>query len=476
MAEITELDEYVVKADGKYTFFGVLNDFYEDIFARCGEKTRRSYNSEYNRLVLPILANCVLEECEYADFESAIEKIETQGHYSQSSLQHYRYLIRTVVKQAVKRGICEDVLYGSIFSLSPDEKPDTAKKKEFVRLRKSLRIEEERRLYAETMVDPMQDGERMGLALMLADGLRNSEACGVKFGAVRPMESRPDCYCIWMYESTIKDTSELKIGGKTRNAPRILPVPPKLLELILKRKAYLQTLLNEGRIELKPDQKSIEDLPVACKKSDYTEHCSSGRLTTAGRLLLKAIQVSEEEVAYIDRELQSKERMIEMGVTEKDPTAYLLRRNLGTHLSILGLTEAEIQYFMGHDIDDTYEKRNYFTNEDKLESIVQKLANRPLFNVLYPHKEAILVSDGTPSLQRGSVPAATIQFKAEHTAIAALQVTAVEKKDELRVCIQTEGEEPVMGKITVLPAMLQRTPRTVNIVAQYQKSYQEKIK
>ena len=64
----------------------------------------------------------------------------------------------------------------------------------------------------------------------------------------------------------------------------------------------------------------------------------------------------------------------------KDPTAYLFRRNFGTHLHILGLSEPEIEYVIGHDIDDPYETRNEFVNEEKLFAIKQKMDRRPLVN------------------------------------------------------------------------------------------------
>jgi len=64
----------------------------------------------------------------------------------------------------------------------------------------------------------------------------------------------------------------------------------------------------------------------------------------------------------------------------KDPTAYLFRRNFGTHLHILGLSEPEIEYVIGHDIDDPYETRNEFVNEEKLFAIKQKMDCRPLVN------------------------------------------------------------------------------------------------
>lgn len=477
---VVRLDEYLVRVDDKYTFYGVLSEFYDQIFCRCRQQeTRNGYNSEYNRHILPELGDRVLEQCEQADFEDVIEKIN-QGDktYKPSTIQHYRYLIRTVVRCAVEKGICEDVLFGTVFSLSPDERVEITQSKEFVRNRKSLKVQEEIRAFNELMIDPEQSGERMGLALMYVLGLRNNEACGLKFEAIRPMERYPQYYCAWVYETTTGDTNKLKAGGKTRNAPRKLPLLPKLVELLMKRRAFLENLLAEGKLKLDPkkDQKSVDDLPIACQMMNYTEHCSSRRLTTAGRLLLRSIQIDEEEVAYIDRELQSKERRIEMGVTEKDPTAYLFRRNLGTHLLILGFTEAQIQYFMGHYIDETYAIRNDYTNEERLYEIMQKLLNRPLFQDRYPYQEMFTLSNEEPAFRCSNVPAAQLQIEPNKRGTVSLQVTAAEPEDQVVVSIETEREAGIQGSLIMLPAMQQDVSRTVNVISQYHQAYQAPAK
>ena len=84
-------------------------------------------------------------------------------------------------------------------------------------------------------------------------------------------------------------------------------------------------------------------------------------------------------MTYIDAELQ---RAANEKQFEKDPSAYLFRRNFGTHLFILGLSEAEIQYVVGHDIEDLYETRNEFVNEERHLEIKQKMEQRPIFNAI----------------------------------------------------------------------------------------------
>ena len=106
-------------------------------------------------------------------------------------------------------------------------------------------------------------------------------------------------------------------------------------------------------------------------------------LTAAGRAVLRKIHVNEDVVSYIDRRLHQDAGDMDLRV--KDPTTYLLRRNLGTHLYLLGMNETEIQYIMGHSIEDPYIIRNHFGNEDLLYEIHQKMKNRPFLNDLYPY-------------------------------------------------------------------------------------------
>lgn len=72
------------------------------------------------------------------------------------------------------------------------------------------------------------------------------------------------------------------------------------------------------------------------------------------------------------------------GFREKDATAYILRRNFGTKLYHLGLTEAEIQYVIGHEISEKNEELAYFRNEEKLYPICKKMKKRFLVNKVEP--------------------------------------------------------------------------------------------
>lgn len=473
-----EIDERAALIGQKYTFAGVLYQYFEEIAARWNDNTRNAYLGQYQGQILPRLADRPLEEYTREDFDQVISDIDTQYAqrnsglgYAANTLQHYRYLIRVVLKAAAVHDICADVLWGTLFSIASEEKAEATKIKEFVRLRKSLTVQEERRIVEKLFTDPMQSGQNMGLALMFSLGLRNGEACGVNFGAIREMESHPDCHCLWIYQSTGYSSNELRTGGKTANMPRVLPIPQKMYNLLEIRCQLLETMILNGDILLDETQgqKSVYDLPVVCVDSQFTVRCQSSHLTKAGQMLLKEIKVSEDELAYMDRDLQNPKLAQEMGLVEKDPTVYLFRRNLGTHLYLLGLSESEIQYVMGHDIDDPYLSRNDFTNEELLYNIKVKMENRPLVNDSFPYLEPEQLQGRTGRISFADVPQKSIMFN------KGARIHAMIQSMEPGVPVHINSEHPMSGTVSVFNGT-ENTERTTNIISQYQRMYNKERK
>jgi len=208
---------------------------------------------------------------------------------------------------------------------------------------------------------------------MYALGLRNAEACAVDFGDIKPMQTHPECPVVWIYKTTGYDTSVGKLGGKTRNADRIIPLPDKVAALIRARRQHMESQLN----------KLVDDYPIVCNNDRWDVRCSARELTNAARALFQSIKMKAVQLASVTEDLQEEPETSNDSLPfedRKDPTAYLFRRNFGTHLHILGLTEPEIEYVIGHDIDDPYETRNEFVDEEKLFAIKQKMDGRPLVN------------------------------------------------------------------------------------------------
>lgn len=376
--------KWILSIDDKLTFCGVLEQYYEECAKYWrAESTRSAYSRAYDDLILPSLENHnskAIDQYTKEDYDAAIQRIINHGHlgsvefqaYADSTIQNFQRLIESVVRVAAAHGLCENVLWGSDYTV--DE--ISGAEEERLRLKKSLTVEQEYAIAELLLTDPAQRGQDMGLLLMFALGLRNGEACGVNFGDFRPMRLHPEAQVLWVYKSTKAGTDVLQSSGKTRNADRIIPVPDKLAKFLSGRRRMIEQmrLVNENG-----EQLDIDQLPVACVNDDYTRRCSASQLTSAGRTLFRKINLAEKELAYIDAAL-SDPSLREALRLEKDPSAYLFRRNFGTHLYLLGLTEPEIQYVIGHDIENAYETRNEFVNEDRLWAIKCKMERRPILN------------------------------------------------------------------------------------------------
>ena len=473
--------------DEKLTFFGVLNRFYlYDTKSGLGgisrnwkaESTRKANKNNYENVIFPRIPEIPLEEMTKEDFDEIIQNIiQTGGRsgraYSASRLQDFKRLLKGVTEEAAKQGICEDVLFGSSYAIPESETRAKSLEKELVRLRKSFTVKEEFLISQSVLRDPAQSGQHMGLALMFCMGLRNEEACGLNFGDIKPMQYHPECSCLWVYKSTKRGSNQLQASGKTRNMARLLPIPDVLLELLKERLSLLQEKADAGQLAL-PEGTTIDQLPIVCSDFDYLERCNSKQLTAAGRQMLKAVNVAEDELAYIDIELEEN-RLAEDGIHEKDPTVYLCRRNLGTHLYIMGLTEAEIQYIMGHDIEDPYENRNDFTNEDKLYQIKRKMELRPFVNRMEPPAVMEMKAGGTSSASFQNCSSQVTHIVSDSPVQLKLQAVALVPQNDIHIDVAYQNSTLRSGELCSLTGLAAPTNRTVNITQEYHHVYKSTL-
>lgn len=357
--------------DGKaeYTFCGALEYRYNHIAMYWNSETRKKHEREYNNIILPALKDHNskrIKDYTREDYEEAIEIIKENGYrkdgvwrqYSESSIRNFENLIYYVVYHSAVYGLCDNVLWGTKFVLEyPNENTEIEEK---VVLKKSLSIEQEKRFKQEVMTEPNEDGAMMALLLMWAIGLRNAEACGLNYGDIKQLEGHPDCNTAWIYKSTKVKSSELQSGGKTVNTGRIVPIHDAVVAFLNERKNYLQKVIDhQGKQGI-----NIDTLPICCNgwidmDSDcYKERCKADQVTNISHDIFEAAGITSKQLAFMDAEL-SEDNTARL-LKEKDPTAYLLRRNFATHMCILGLSNAEMQYLIGHNVEDAYESRNEY--------------------------------------------------------------------------------------------------------------------
>ena len=98
------------------------------------------------------------------------------------------------------------------------------------------------------------------------------------------------------------------------------------------------------------------------------------------------------------------------------------------------MNEPEIEYVIGHDIDDPYETRNEFVNEEKLFAIKQKMDRRPLVNSDLTQIERIDVGQWL-QLQH----TACVQIPVD-SAETEMHITAKEPTDNIRVSLSVRPQ------------------------------------
>lgn len=444
------------------TFCGALEKCYSEIsFYWRTKETKRKNESSYEKVILPALINHNekrIGDYTQEDYEEAVENIRKNGYndkgiihfYAESSMKNFERLIYYVVFYASERGYCENVLWGTRFEIDDVKVEDKIYEK--VQLKKSLTPKQEKMMVNELFADITRPGEEVAVLLMLGLGIRNAEACGLNYGDIKKLQEFPEDIVAWIYKSTIPDSSVLQSSGKTWNAGRIVPVPQKITRYIEKRRQALEKYLEELGVLCEVD---IEQLPIACKgnmleRNNYKKRASARAVAYAAKKIFKEINLEGLQLAYMEAELLN--NAYGKIINEKDPTAYLLRRNYATHLQILGFSVPEIQYLIGHNVEDTYESRNEFVDEKRLHDMAKRLAKRPLLNEITETSDRIEIVLG----------------KGEEVRVS---VKAQEPLDVLKVIVVGDKPNKEYGGRYYVQPYEKKCERSVDVTKVYHKAY-----
>lgn len=371
--------------DLKLNFIGSVRRYFDEINKDNLPKTNDSYIEYYNSSIFPYInTGKAVESYEMEDVEDLIKLVQQQNNYTDSTVSS---TIRHLVYDPIKFYFAEYCPDDNIFEISPTEfiTDEVFEVDEFateLRIVKSLTVSEEKKAFDLLFKDPeTMPGEDIGLAIMFFTATRNNEACGLNYGDILEMIEYRFHYYLQITKTTMINSSELKAGGKTFNAPRRLPLVDSLASLLRKRIRFLMQKIRfpyqyEDRV-----YKSVYELPIVCRGFEYGKRCNSRDLTIAGRNFLRdRVGMTKSRLAGIQRCILT-DRNTEFDLGEKDVTTYLLRRNMATHLYSLGFSVLESQYYMGHEMEGTGLKRSDFGDEEFLYSLWQKLQKHPLNKV-----------------------------------------------------------------------------------------------
>ena len=448
--------------DGEPTLLGIYEQYINDLRKHWKKETAEAYDRNFRNILAPKFNDKPYAEYNKKEILEILKEIKIEGYrqnykiktYSDSTIDTFRANIHSIDKIAADKCIRDiPALWGTSLALSGyhiwneenplpfnDEEITKNNIKENTVLKKSLKIPEERRVFNLVMRNPKQTGKLMGIALMYSCGLRNAEACGVNFEDIIPIDGYENSFVLRINKTT-DNSRKTTIYMKTNNAYRYIPLAEATVKLLNDRKEYVKVKLNLS-------DKEVNKLPVACFDNDFEKRCTNDDLTEAGRFVLYKAGVKSKTLAYI--ELNNSQS--DMVIYEKEPTAYLLRRNFGTIMYKIDLDQYEREYVMGHAINSATMTRNRFNNRDILYMIKQKMDNRPFFTSEYNVNETKELSSETITLKKQYLQKISVHNE-EIKHLVDITAKAYMPNDNIKVSVKTNSKKPIEVDVrsTVVP-------------------------
>ena len=484
-----------VAYDGEPTFAGLLHRYFVEqdsrrrnigISRNWNEKTAEQCRYDYERRILPALHSFCGRDTPAHKltgelFELVLQKLADERNYSDGTVEHYRHLILLAYQAGVEHDHFPDTLFWEdLFDAetATDAEKEAWRVNTMTRLRKSFSPDEEQRIarWFLNLRPETATGEELGLLLMFTLGLRNNEACGANFSSVRRLDYYEDTAVFDMLQSTRLNSSALKSGGKTSNAPRTLLMMEPVYDFIQHRKAHLTQLIDTGKLSLPENADSVDDLPLVCRKLSFTQRASSNELAAAGRALFSQIGIDKSELSALYQILCSSE-VQRMQIEEREPTTYLFRRNCATHLYQLGFAPSEIQYWMGHEIEDPFTKRSFFADPDQIYALKEKWSRHPVLELLSSQADAEEGKHNTLPIRIEDTERVRLNMAAEGARAILVRVDIPEPCSELSVSVNCDS--PGIKASSQLVPRKADYPRSAAIAEAVQRVYRntgEKVK
>ena len=426
------------------TFCGTLEEFYKVISRHWNDTTRKKYDRDYNNVILPHIENHnirIISSYTIKDCDEILRRIQEDGYdskgtnmeYSESAVNHFKYLIYSVFYHASNAGYCHNFMWGTKFEVNVERETLAVQSKTLIK--KSLSVKQEKELISILIASPKQNGRLIALLLMFVLGLRDGEACGLDFGDIYELPYYKGCYVAVIKQSTIPDTNTLQSSGKTWNMGRRIPIPGKVAEFLLERKAIIKEIIEKNDPEI-----DINRIPVAAAcdlyddLAEFSKRLKADDVTDEAKKVFRQAGIESEVLATLEIEMEEESARLE--ISESNVTAYLLRRNFATHLKILGLDYPDIQYLLGHCIDDPYINRPDYT-DGKLYQLSKHMVYRPLVN--YNADDHVKLPDFCEEQFSGRK---TISIDS-NTECVSVRIHALEKNDVLKIKVNPDNQEGI---------------------------------
>lgn len=390
---------------GKPTFYGLFLEyskfFKKDLNRKdsdpkphlrrlWSDDTYEEYIRYYTEYLIPSLSKRfgkakAAEDYEDEELKSFFEEFKAQKDLSDATIGKYVHLFWTVYKTGSENQGFTDRLQWEVDGTIENSSTENDDIRMMKSIKRSFSIEDETKIarWFKDNIDPDKSyGEVYGILFMFCLALRNNEAAALTFSCFHKTQDTGLCY-VDIYQSTVKSTNETKTGGKTANMFRRIPVFPFLFDIVeRRRKTVVSHLVESQGMSACEAENTVARYIVACRKRNFAVGSNRDDLTRKGRDLLWSLKASD---SYNDAAIRRSFRLKleeEADIEEKDPTAYVFRRNGATHLYSLGMTASQIQYYMGHEVENPQERRSFYANMDRLRELWRLMMRHP-FNLLF---------------------------------------------------------------------------------------------
>lgn len=172
--------------------------------------------------------------------------------------------------------------------------------------------------------------------LLMESGLRLKESSATTYGDFRSFKDDETIPKVFIHNSTIGQTHNIRDGLKTDSGYRVAIISNKLALLLEEKQKCTEAMICRENTDVTHGITDIYRVPMVHDKNDTFRHCASPQLTAAFRKLFTQVGYNEKNYLLLLNIINSEEfaeavkRVTpkELGFAEeKDPSAYALRRH-----------------------------------------------------------------------------------------------------------------------------------------------------
>ena len=372
--------------DHKLTTWGVYNKVLLHIQNNrlWQDSTCAAYDRIFNLVIAKIFDGLAYHRLTLTDFEELWEK-----HHNLFDKYNVReetasiifccfitaaaaagYSDTTLWGMGVMNDIAEDS-YTSNRSLSEEQRGKLLKKKRLTA--KSIPRKIVLDLYNRCIAMSHTNGACIAVLLMLMLGYRTTESTGLSFGDIHKIAD--DLYALELTHTTKHSSRELQFSVKTSNGYRLLPLTPKLYQVLEERRQQAIIWLTE---QGDPHaEETVKKLPLACVGTKYDLRCMDKEVNGIFKVLCEKVKIDEAlfEAALADlREDSALNREY-----EGSPVVYLMRHQAATELAMTNASRDAISALMGHAQDNPSRLTADYASADGQRKLLHILEQRPLY-------------------------------------------------------------------------------------------------